>query len=321
MNTIKEKLDKLLAAGRITQEQYDELIAAVGGAEEEPGAPLPEVAAPEPLQQTAASVTAARHLTVRLVAEDLRIRGIAGLSTVRVVDGSSYVTVQQNGDEVAIESAITSDRHSLLTFGHTFIGIGRDNYGTIDLEVPEEIACEIKTVSGDIQLQGLKGAVEARSVSGDVAARDLTRVVTLNSTSGDIELERCFLDGGEVISKSGDVSVHHSTIHGLLKSYSGDLDVQNTTLNDTDVTSFSGDVDLDGVTVQAAARLHTTSGDIRATLDQHDVLADVETRSGDASIRGPGTDIRTQCQRIPIGKATVPVTVRTGSGDIDLSLT
>jgi DUF4097 and DUF4098 domain-containing protein YvlB len=91
-------------------------------------------------------------------------------------------------------------------------------------------------------------------------------------------------------------------------------------LNDTDVLSFSGDVELEAVTVQAGARLRTTSGDVSADLNQHDVLVDVETRSGEATVRGPGVDIETSHQRIPVGLATVELSAHTGSGDIDIRL-
>jgi DUF4097 and DUF4098 domain-containing protein YvlB len=126
---------------------------------------------------------------------------------------------------------------------------------------------------------------------------------------------------GDIVSKSGDVDIRNSTVRGMIKSYSGDVSVLNAVLNNADVLSFSGDVSLQGVTVQSGARLKTTSGDVRAELDQHDVMVDVETRSGEASVKGPGVDVEVQRQRIPVGLATVELSVHTGSGDIEVRLT
>ena len=322
MSQIKDKLDDLLAKGRITQEQYEELIAAVSDEEAPeteqqslPVEPLPvQTEPPSSPEKPPSASTAASHLTVRLVSEDLRVRGVPGLPAVRVVHGASSITVQQQNNDVIIESNIARE-------GHTFFSFTINGFSTqiVELEVPADIACDLKTVSGDIELEDLQGAVEVRSVSGDIQAHGLPRLTTVNSTSGDIDIDECFLDG-EAVSKSGDVDVDSCTIHGLLKSYSGDMGVEDSILNDADVSTFSGDVQLNGVTIQSSARLRTTSGDVDASLNQHDVLVDVDTRSGEATVRGPDINMRVQRQRIPVGKATVTLAAHSGSGDINISL-
>jgi DUF4097 and DUF4098 domain-containing protein YvlB len=199
------------------------------------------------------------------------------------------------------------------------LGFGNDGE-PVELEVPADMSCELKTVSGNITVSDITGDVVVRSVSGDVDASSMAHLSSAQATSGDVDLDKCLVNG-DVISKSGDLDIRNSTVRGMLKSYSGDVAVLNTVLNDTDVLSFSGDVSLERVTVQSSARLKTTSGDVRAELDQHDVMVDVETRSGEASIRGPGVDVEVQRQRIPVGLATVELSVHTGSGDIEVRLT
>jgi DUF4097 and DUF4098 domain-containing protein YvlB len=326
MSRAKERLSELKDKGLITEEQYDELLAALGTVENEvpqvpqtprlpvepalPTAPIP------PMTPTSAPQEVSRRLSVRLISEDLHVRGVQGLPAVRVVRGQSSIRTSQAGDVVEVESRLTAGEFHGFSFS---LGFGSDG-DPVELEVPADMPCELKTVSGDITVSNLKGEVVVRCVSGDIDAGTLTHLIAAQSTSGDVTLDKCLVDG-DIVSKSGDVDIRNSTVHGMVKSYSGDVSVLNTVLNDTDVLSFSGDVRLEGVTVQSGARLKTTSGDVCAELNQHDVMVDVETRSGEASVRGPGVDVEVQRQRIPVGLATVELLVHTGSGDIEVRLT
>jgi hypothetical protein len=337
MSQAKERLSELKDKGLITAEQYDELIAALESVEPDlPAAPMPpaEPEGPQPPSQpdsprlTVRVVTAeaarpsqpmtettGNRLVVHLISEDLRVRGVMGLLAVRVVNGQSSVRTRQNGDTTEVESALTGGEFHGFSFH-----FGSDGGDTVELEVPVDMPCELKTVSGDISLENLHGTLNVRSISGDIDGRSLTHVQSATSTSGDLDLEKCLVDG-DVVTKSGDVEIDSCTVHGMLKSYSGDASARDTVLNDADVLSFSGDVHLEGVTIQGGARLKTTSGDIRVELDQHDVMVDVDTRSGEATVRGPGVNIETSHQRIPVGLAAVELSAHTGSGDIDIRLT
>jgi hypothetical protein len=340
MSRARERLSELKDKGLITPGQYDELMAALEQAEPElPPPPAPAVTPEGPISPQPPSgpvrprltigftttepakssqppaQTTGRKLMVRLISEDLAVRGVPGLPAIRIVSGQSSVHTRQNGDVTEIESAITEGEFHGFSF-HFGSGDGED----VQLEVPVDMPCELKTVSGDISLDNLHGTVTVRSVSGDIDGRSLTHVESATSTSGDIDLEQCFVDG-DVVTKSGDLDIDSCTVHGMLKSYSGDVSVLNTILNDADVLSFSGDVHLEGVIVQDSARLKTTSGDVRVELDQHDAMVDVDTRSGKATVRGPGVNIETTHQRIPVGLAAVELSAHTGSGDIDIRLT
>lgn len=307
MNRIRERLSELRDKGRITPEQYDELMSTLEGSEPEPPA------APAAPEQPTVLQTTTRKLTVRLISEDLSVRGVEGLTAVRIINGQSSVRTRQNGDVTEMESTLTGEELHGFSF---HIGASGED---VELEVPTDMPCELKTVSGDITLEDMRGLVSVHSVSGDIDGRSLDHIESATSTSGDLDLERCIVEG-DVVTKSGDIDVTDCTIRGMLKSYSGDVGAADTVLDDVDVLSFSGDVELDRTTVRNGARLKTTSGDIRASLAQHDVVVDVDTRSGDASIQGPGVDIQTSRQRIPVGAATVELSARTGSGNIEIRL-
>jgi hypothetical protein len=325
MSRAQERLSELKDKGLLSQEQYDELLAALGTGEsalpavpEEPRLPvepaIPTAPAP-PAPLSSPPQAAGRRLSVRLISEDLYVRGVQGLPAVRVVRGQSAVRTRQNGDLVEVESGLTAGEFHGFSFS---FGFGDDG-DPVELEVPADMPCELKTVSGDITISSLTGDVVVRSVSGSIDASRMTRLTSAQATSGDVRLDECLVDG-DIVSKSGDIDIRNSTVRGMIKSYSGDVSVLNAVLNDADVLSFSGDVSLEGVTVQSGARLKTTSGDVTAELDQHDVMVDVETRAGEAHVRASGVDVEVQRQRIPVGLATVELSVRTGSGDIEVRL-
>jgi hypothetical protein len=325
MSRAQERLSELKDKGLLSQEQYDELLAALGTGEsalpavpEEPRPPvepaIPTAPAP-PAPLSSPPQAAGRRLSVRLISEDLYVRGVQGLPAVRVVRGQSAVRTRQNGDLVEVESGLTAGEFHGFSFSFGFGGDG----DPVELEIPADMSCELKTVSGDITISSLTGDVVVRSVSGSIDASRMTRLTSAQATSGDVRLDECLVDG-DIVSKSGDIDIRNSTVRGMIKSYSGDVSVLNAVLNDADVLSFSGDVSLEGVTVQSGARLKTTSGDVSAELDQHDVMVDVETRAGEAHVRASGVDVEVQRQRIPVGLATVELSVRTGSGDIEVRL-
>ncbi len=325
MSRATERLSELKDKGLITQEEYDELLAALGMIKDElpqvpqvprlPAEPMASMPPAQPVTPASAPQATGRSLTVRLISEDLQVRGVQGLPAVRVVRGQSSVRTRQDGQNVEVESRLTAGEFHGFSFS---LGFGNDGE-PVELEVPADMSCELKTVSGNITVSDITGDVVVRSVSGDIDTSKMTRLMSAQSTSGDVDLDECLVNG-DILSKSGDIDIRTSTVRGMIKSYSGDVAVLNTVLNDTDVLSFSGDVSLEGVTVQGGARLRTTSGDVSAELDQHDVMVDVETRSGEARVRGPGVDVEVQRQRIPVGLATVELSARTGSGDIKIKL-
>jgi DUF4097 and DUF4098 domain-containing protein YvlB len=65
----------------------------------------------------------------------------------------------------------------------------------------------IKTVSGDVQLPAVGGALEAQSVSGDVRAESVGGAVSVKSVSGDVRIGSVREGQVNVQSVSGDVAV------------------------------------------------------------------------------------------------------------------
>ena len=323
VNQTQERVHELQERGLITPEQEEELLAALAALPEEdtgdvesaaPGAverPAPSAPGAQPL----AATTGVHQVSVRLVSGGLVVHGVQGLAGVRVVRGGSSVRTSQQGDSVHIEAAVHMGE--IRGFGFS-IGFG-DDEETVELDVPADAACELKTASGDITLDGLAGDTVVRSISGDVSIQRAAHLSSVQSTSGDIDVDGSAILG-DVLTKSGDIQLRSCSVKGMVKSYSGDVLVQDSTVDDVDVLSFSGDVRMEGVTLAGSTRLKTTSGDVEADLRQHDVMVDVDTRAGEAHVTGPGVDTVVQHQRIPVGQATVELAIHTGSGDIAVAL-
>ncbi len=87
---------------------------------------------------------------------------------------------------------------------------GEYSYCTkIDYEVtvPANTTLRITTLTGDVDLSGLSGAITAKTVSGDLLLSALTGPVNVRSVSGDVKLNTVSGSTVEATSVSGDVDL------------------------------------------------------------------------------------------------------------------
>jgi hypothetical protein len=157
-------------------------------------------------------------------------------------------------------------------------GIGRGrkkrawfDFGGSDLDVfvvlPEGSSIELKTVSGDVALEGTFDEIELSTVSGDVEAYGNYDNLNVHSASGEVSV-------GDVASllkcrtASGNVACHGAATITDIHSASGDVNVSVTKPGKVTVKVVSGDilvsvarglaVDIDG---------NTISGDLGTNID------------------------------------------------------
>ena len=216
---------------------------------------------------------------------------VAGPTTVALANVSGRITVSAAaGSEVRLEivkrvrAATEADAKPRLDATRVEI---EERAGRIDVRTehtrgrhgasvdytvvaPPDTALEIRSVSGDMSVQGIKGEVRAETVSGDVNATGLAREASLKSVSGDITIASSTLDGQlGANSVSGNVFIQGLKARRVdAATVSGDVKLSGGACDQAQVHSVSGDVGLSGVLANGGRyELRSHSGDISFTVD------------------------------------------------------
>lgn len=129
--------------------------------------------------------------------------------------------------------------------------------------VPHGAGVKVKTASADTRLDGHFGLLGINSVSGDVRAHgEIAGDANLKTVSGDADLDRI---GGNlsVQTVSGDLRIGPVGGSAEAKTVSGDIRFQAMTAGDVRFTSVSGDVEI-GIAPGSALDVDagSTSGDL-----------------------------------------------------------
>lgn len=129
--------------------------------------------------------------------------------------------------------------------------------------VPHSAGVKIKTASADARLDGRFGPLGVNSVSGDVRLRgEVDGPANLKTVSGDADLDR--VEGDlSAHTVSGDLRIGPVTGSTDLKTVSGDIRLQSVVAGDVRFTSVSGDIEI-GIAQGSAVDVDagSTSGDL-----------------------------------------------------------
>jgi DUF4097 and DUF4098 domain-containing protein YvlB len=129
--------------------------------------------------------------------------------------------------------------------------------------IPHGGGVKVKTASADTQLGGHFGPLGINSVSGDVRLRgEVGGAANLKTVSGDADLDRVKGDLS-AHTVSGDLRIGPITGSSDLKTVSGDIKLQAVTAGDVRFTSVSGDIEV-GIAQGSALDVDagSTSGDL-----------------------------------------------------------
>lgn len=199
----------------------------------------------------------------------IKVQNISGDISVKTWDKDEVqveaIKVGRSEEEL---SRVTVDISSKSDYLRIEVDHKKGRHGTsvsvsFNLVVPESAKVDIKTVSGDVRAEGLKGEFEAQSVSGDVEIENMGNNVQCVSVSGKI-LALHVTGEAELQTVSGKIEA--TTIVGSIEAetVSGDIILENVSdAREIEANSVSGDLHYDGeLKGEGRYTLKSHSGDV-----------------------------------------------------------
>jgi hypothetical protein len=205
------------------------------------------------------------------------------------------IRMEKHGDEVLVEPHLYEQERGWLDLFR-----GKRFRVDFDITVPAECAIDAQTVSGELNVEGVRGPLEIQTVSGDVRLEDLQGPLRLKSVSGDVDCRR-YVGHFEGNTVSGDVTISAARLRSSL------------------LHTVSGDVQIEGrLDPRKEHRFKTISGDIDLALVEPDATIEYRTASGDVECELPARMVRHGRHEfsIAVGGGRGRVGVKTVSGDL-----
>ncbi|HEY3336348.1 MAG TPA: DUF4097 family beta strand repeat-containing protein [Candidatus Limnocylindrales bacterium] len=238
------------------------------------------------------------EVSINLTSSDLRLHAVDGdLVTIRTRGG-------EHVDDVILidrEPARVSVRDAERGFRLGPVSLGSHRSLALDIDVPRTAGITCRTLSGDVEADGMDGESRWSTASGDLRLAVAGGALTVDTMSGDLTVESSGPVGIRARTVSGDLRLHAPRVDALqVSTTSGDirLDADLGAAFEHSVSSVSGDVHLETAS-PVRLETQTIAGDVRAT----------------GPHRAEGGRGR---RMIVVGDGSVRVAVRTTSGDIRL---
>lgn len=294
-----QKLSDLFTSGKITLEQKLLLEKALEQKKSDDSKQL-EITSILDVEQ--------KELHIKLLDEDILIKGDSNVTQVGIIKGSELVEIIKLDNRIILQSK----KENKSFFG---VGFGRSIRSEIHVLVPSKIITRLKTVSGDIQYDNFTSDCFIKSVSGDIKIKNFSGFINAQNISGDIKIENA-KGSIELVSKSGDITVEDSDISGVIKTYSGDIDIEDSKVQDFEISIFSGDIAIENSWAEKNLQCKTFSGDIDIMLNNTSGFVSGFSASGEIEL------IRTDNSRLDITSKpygdindSLHVQLKTTSGD------
>jgi len=164
------------------------------------------------------------------------------INALKISKASSLEKAKENAGEVTIE--VTKEDNTVRIYTEYPKGSFKSLNVSVNyqLNIPSQASVKVKSVSGDMTLVEIGGAVEVEVVSGDIEVSKADKGVDCTAVSGDLELKD-ITGNADLNTVSGDI-----TLEGLR----GSLDVE----------TVSGDVEMSGVSGAEVVKGKVLSGSI-----------------------------------------------------------
>ena len=165
----------------------------------------------------------------------LKVSEASSLSQAKENCGLVTIEVTKEAGLLRIE---TKYPHEKKFWGGNSINVSVD----YKLWIPAKASAEVKSVSGDVELEAIGGAVKVGVTSGSV---------TLNKASA----------GADLYTVSGDLALEGITGNVYLKTVSGDIDITNVK-GSIEAETVSGEIEMREVTEAGSINAKTLSGNV-----------------------------------------------------------
>ena len=239
-----------------------------------------------PLGRAAAQTEVNRSVTADPQGE-VKIENFAGSVVVRGWDKNEVAVTGTLGRDVEELEVRSKGREVRIKVEFEERRGGRNVASHLEIQVPSASLVDVETVSAEITVDGVSGALEVETVSGNLTVEGALESVDVETVSGQVDVlastEYLKLEGvsgdlqlvgasGEVDVElvSGDVEIRAESLRQLeAKVVSGDLDIYGAPApgSEIEVSSHSGDVTLWlPSTTSAKFEVQTFSGDIENRL-------------------------------------------------------
>lgn len=191
-----------------------------------------------------------------------------------------------------------------------------------ELDVPDNIQVDVRSITGDIEAHELVGTLSLASQSGNIDIFSLTGKLSANSSSGNIHIKDASLEDTSLETTSGEIDFSGSTGQLLARTVSGNIQLHNDSASPFSVSTASGDIDLKGQPA-VASDVTSISGDIDIKLSpESSVSLDLSTVSGElkSTLELSELSQTDQSLRGKMGTGEIPLIVHTTSGDVHVGL-
>lgn len=156
--------------------------------------------------------------------------------------------------------------------------------------LPEGVAVEYSTGSGNFSAAGISSDMKIRSGSGNLAFADLKGAIRATTGSGDVEVTG-YVGEGSFSTGSGDISLSRADGELSLTCGSGDIEVDDSKAA-IKATTGSGDIAATKLIVKGSSKFTTGSGRARVSLAATATFdISITSGSGDAELIYNGNEI------------------------------
>ncbi len=191
-----------------------------------------------------------------------------------------------------------------------------------DITVPQDMALTLSGTYTEIEVDGVRGAINAETVDGSIDVTGGSGIITLHSVQGSVTLADAT---GRVEVNSINESVELSNVSGQIKAETtnGNMTLMGIKSSSVEAITINGDVEYDGtITDGGTYSLSSHNGDITVSVPEGaNVTLSVATANGDidASFALPFRGTREKHRyTFKLGSGSARMEAESFQGDINL---